>query len=72
LAPPETEAGHLSSRFCFNIALEAKNSVMQTEQISFRAVVTDIPSTTYATHALYMYPAKFIPQVVRYVIDRYT
>jgi DNA modification methylase len=40
--------------------------------ILFRRLVDEVPSTTYATHGLYMYPAKFIPQVVRYVIRRYT
>ncbi|MEM1983316.1 MAG: DNA methyltransferase [Sulfolobales archaeon] len=40
-------------------------------EVSFRELV-DLPSTTYATHDLYMYPAKFIPHVVRYAIDRYT
>lgn len=28
--------------------------------------------TTYATHDLYPYPAKFIPNVVRYFIETYT
>jgi len=28
--------------------------------------------TDYATHGLYWYPARFIPQVVRYFIERYT
>ena len=30
-----------------------------------------IPSTTYATHGVYYYPARFIPQVVRYVLVRH-
>ncbi|MGB9827610.1 MAG: DNA methyltransferase [Thermosphaera sp.] len=34
--------------------------------------MSEISSTTYATHALYMYPAKFIPQVIRYVINNYS
>jgi DNA modification methylase len=42
------------------------------QHVLFRDVVGGIHSTTYATHALYMYPAKFIPHVVRYVIDKYT
>lgn len=29
-------------------------------------------STTYATHGIYYYPAKFIPHVVRYCIERYS
>ncbi|WP_054857379.1 DNA methyltransferase [Vulcanisaeta sp. JCM 16159] len=41
-------------------------------EVLFRELVRDVPSTTYATHALYMYPAKFIPHVVRYVINKYT
>ncbi len=28
--------------------------------------------TYYATHGLYWYPARFIPHVVRYFIERYT
>lgn len=45
--------------------------MVRTEHVLFRDLMTEIPSTTYATHALYMYPAKFIPQVVRYVINKY-
>jgi len=45
---------------------------VKVESVLFRRLVNDISSTTYATHGLYMYPAKFIPQVVRYVINRYT
>lgn len=32
----------------------------------------EIPSTTYATHSIHYYPAAFIPQVVRYCLDKYT
>ena len=45
---------------------------MSVQGILFRKLVNEVPSTTYATHGLYMYPAKFIPQVVRYVINKYT
>jgi hypothetical protein len=45
---------------------------LKVQYVLFREIVGDIPSTTYATHGLYMYPAKFIPQVVRYVINKYT
>ncbi|HOE70225.1 MAG TPA: hypothetical protein PLE10_05795 [Brevefilum sp.] len=31
----------------------------------------EIPSTTYATFALYRYPAKFIPQVIAYALTEY-
>lgn len=42
------------------------------ELVSFRALVPEIEETTYLTHALYYYPAKFIPQVVRYCIREYS
>jgi hypothetical protein len=45
---------------------------MNVKHVLFRELVKEIPATTYATHDLYMYPAKFIPQVVRYVINNYT
>ncbi|MBI4721554.1 MAG: hypothetical protein HY769_00875 [Candidatus Stahlbacteria bacterium] len=39
--------------------------------ISFRKEVSEIPSTTYGTFAIYKYPAKFIPQVIAFVIKKY-
>jgi hypothetical protein len=42
------------------------------EYVSFRDLVPDIPSTTYASHGMYYYPARFIPQVVRWTIEKYT
>ena len=41
-------------------------------KISFRRLVKSVPSTTYASHGMYYYPAKFIPQVVRWAIEKYT
>jgi len=41
-------------------------------KISFRELVPEIPSTTYATHCIHYYPASFIPQVVRYCINKFT
>ena len=41
-------------------------------KISFRDEVLDIKSTTYLTHAIYYYPAKFIPHVVKYTIKHYS
>jgi len=41
-------------------------------EVLFRDLVREIPSSTYATHDLYMYPAKFIPHVVRFAIGRFT
>lgn len=39
--------------------------------ILFRDTIPEIPSTTYATFAIYKYPAKFIPQVIAYVLKKY-
>lgn len=38
--------------------------------VSLRELV-DFPSTSYATFGIYNYPAKFIPQVPAYVLERY-
>ena len=43
-----------------------------TELVSFRELVPEIKDTGYLTHAIFAYPAKFIPQVVRYAITTYT
>ena len=40
--------------------------------VSFRELVPEIKDTGYLTHAIFAYPAKFIPQVVRYAITTYT
>jgi len=40
-------------------------------EVLFRDLVR-LPGTTYATHGLYMYPARFIPHVVRYSLERYS
>jgi len=47
---------------------------MQIINYSFRSriLASDIPSTTYMTHGLYSYPAKFIPHVPYYIITNYT
>ncbi len=39
--------------------------------ISFRQLVAEITDTSYATHGLYFHPAKFIPQVVRFCLDKF-
>lgn len=41
------------------------------QEICFRKAVERIPSTTYATFGLYRYPAKFIPQVIAYILENY-
>ena len=42
------------------------------ELVSFRELVPEINDTGYLTHAIFAYPAKFIPQIVRYAIKTYT
>ena len=42
------------------------------ELVSFRELVPEINDTGYLTHAIFAYPAKFIPQIVRYAIMTYT
>ncbi len=41
-------------------------------EVSFRDIVSEIRDTTYLTHSIYYYPAKFIPQVVRFCINEFT
>ena len=41
-------------------------------RVSFWELVQEIRDTGYLTHAIFAYPAKFIPQVVRYAIDTFT
>jgi len=45
---------------------------MQETSVTFRELMKNIPSTTYGTFALYRYPAKFIPQVVAYALEKYS
>ena len=40
--------------------------------VSFRELVPEIKDTGYLTHSIFYYPAKFIPQVVRYALDSFT
>ena len=44
----------------------------EVELVSFRELVPEINDTGYLTHGIYAYPAKFIPQIVRYAITTYT
>ncbi len=39
--------------------------------ISFREIVKEISDTTYLTHGLFYYPAKFIPHVPHYCVRRF-
>lgn len=43
----------------------------KTQNVVFRELMPEIPSTTYATFSLYNYPAKFIPQVIAYALTEY-
>src|SRR3972149_9112828 len=51
--------------------IQSKGTAME-RAVSFRALVPEIPSTTYATFGLYKYPAKFIPQVSAYALRTYS
>lgn len=51
--------------------MEALSQIRE-EKICFREVANEIPSTTYGTFGLYRYPAKFIPQVISYVLKNYS
>ena len=44
----------------------------RTQLISFRDLVPEIKDTGYLTHSIFYYPAKFIPQVVRYALKSFT
>jgi len=47
------------------------NNLSNKIPILFRNAIPEIPSTTYGTFSIYKYPAKFIPQVIAYVLKRY-
>jgi hypothetical protein len=47
------------------------NNLSNKIPILFRNTIPEIPSTTYGTFSIYKYPAKFIPQVIAYVLKRY-
>lgn len=49
---------------------EVKNSNNEIS-ILFRNLIPEIPSTTYATFSIYKYPAKFIPQVIAFILKTY-
>jgi len=42
------------------------------KEFNFRELCPEIPNTTYLTHAIHSYPAKFIPQIPYYVIKNLT
>ncbi|MBI2849834.1 MAG: hypothetical protein HYX80_02185 [Chloroflexi bacterium] len=51
---------------------EYNGKQMLEQNVIFRELVPEIPSTTYATFGLYKYPAKFIPQVIAYALRNYS
>jgi len=53
--------------------VEQGSSLIDNNKVSilFRNTIPEIPSTTYGTFAIYKYPAKFIPQVIAYVLKKY-
>jgi len=58
-----------------SVALESYDTIIDDSLsilVSFRELVPEIIDTGYLTHSVYYYPAKFIPHVVRYCIDKYT
>ena len=57
-----------------NVADAAKedNTDKRIRLISFRELVPEIKDTGYLTHAIFYYPAKFIPHVVRYALQSFT
>ncbi len=50
---------------------EISNFSSKKVPILFRNSISEIPFTTYGTFAIYKYPAKFIPQVIAYVLKNY-
>lgn len=48
------------------------NNDLKPIEVSFRDIIPEITNTSYLTHSIYYYPAKFIPQVVRFCINEFT
>jgi len=55
-----------------NILVELDSKRTEKEKKVLFRNLANISSTTYATFALYRYPAKFIPHVIAYVLEKYT
>ena len=53
-------------------AAKANETDERIKLISFRDLVPEIKDTGYLTHSIFYYPAKFIPQVVRYALKSFT
>lgn len=50
--------------------MEKERWMEKEKRIRFRDLIK-FPSTTYATFGLYRYPAKFIPHVIAYILEKY-
>lgn len=48
------------------------NNELKPVEVSFREIIPEITDTSYLTHSIYYYPAKFIPQVVRFCLNEFT
>ncbi|CUU09263.1 D12 class N6 adenine-specific DNA methyltransferase [Candidatus Thermokryptus mobilis] len=55
----------------FNFPKPKENEKNTKVFLLFRKTIPEIPSTTYGTFSIYKYPAKFIPQVIAYVLKNY-
>jgi DNA modification methylase len=42
------------------------------QEVSFRKLCPEVPNTTYLTHGIHQYPAKYIPQIPRHFIKNST
>lgn len=42
------------------------------KHVVFRRLAREIPSTTHGVFGIYRYPAKFIPQVIAYILENYS
>ena len=54
------------------VSYDKKSLTNEPLEVSFRELVPEINDTSYLTHSIYYYPAKFIPQVVWFAIRNYT
>jgi hypothetical protein len=64
-------------RFRQTTYLHTKNSKKEQKEVlpklvSFRNLIPEIANSRYLTHSTHYYPAKFIPHVVRYCIEKFT
>jgi len=50
---------------------EVENFSGNRVSILFRRIIPELTSTTYGTFSIYKYPAKFIPQVIAFVLKNY-